>query len=305
MRRVDRLGGALARPTGVSDGNCVSTDEGTGTTTDGRRGRRGGPWDVPEEAAGVVGAARTGDMTGPGWLVAGVSGHVNGGTRGRAVSGPEAGSPGCSVGRRRAPRSGRRTGCRVLRRVVPKSPSITEGGGAGYTGTYCLRNFLFRSVTLPEPSTRITYWSNCRTSTTTPVLSHLRGWGPIWFCTRTWSPTVRGGSRLVCSDQRSALLMWRFRSASSRAAKVSPSAVRLVFAGRHWNEVPNRMAEYAHGGRELGFPVRRVPVLKHRTSASVSRAPVGLVLSRRRRLMVFTPISARQLLWGYATEERR
>ena len=83
-QRVDRLGGALARPTGVSDGNSVST-EGTGTTRDGRRERRGGPLDVPE-AAGVVGAARAAGMTGPDWLVAGVSGHVSGGTRDRAVS---------------------------------------------------------------------------------------------------------------------------------------------------------------------------------------------------------------------------
>ena len=36
---------------------------------------------------------------------------------------------------------------------------------------YFLRNFLFCNVTLPEPSTRITYWSNCRTSRTVPVLS--------------------------------------------------------------------------------------------------------------------------------------
>ncbi len=45
------------------------------------------------------------------------------------------------------------------------------------TGVYFQRNFLLRSVTLPDPSTRTTYWSCWRTSITWPVLSHVRGWG--------------------------------------------------------------------------------------------------------------------------------
>ena len=35
----------------------------------------------------------------------------------------------------------------------------STGAGLGYTGMYFLRNFRLRSVTLPEPSMRITYWS--------------------------------------------------------------------------------------------------------------------------------------------------
>ena len=69
-----------------------------------------------------------------------------------------------------------------------------------WTGTYYRRNFLLRSVTLPEPSTLTTYWLNCRTSMMTPVLSHFLAYGPTWFCMRTWSPIFSGGKRLVCSD---------------------------------------------------------------------------------------------------------
>lgn len=56
---------------------------------------------------------------------------------------------------------------------------------------------------------------------------------------------------------------------------LAPSAVRLIFAGRNRDEVPNRMTEYAHGGGELGVPVRRVPVLKHRTLECVSVKGTG------------------------------
>ena len=31
------------------------------------------------------------------------------------------------------------------------------------------------------------------------VLSHLVGLGPVWFCMQTWSPTLSGGRRRVCS----------------------------------------------------------------------------------------------------------
>ena len=37
------------------------------------------------------------------------------------------------------------------------------------TGMYFLRNFLFLSVWLPDPSILIRYWSNWRTSMTMPV----------------------------------------------------------------------------------------------------------------------------------------
>ena len=52
-------------------------------------------------------------------------------------------------------------------------------------GVYRRRDFLLRSVTRPAPSTRTTYWSNCRTSTTIPVRSHLVGCGPTRFCSLT------------------------------------------------------------------------------------------------------------------------
>ena len=37
------------------------------------------------------------------------------------------------------------------------------------------RNFRFRRVTLPDPSTLTAYWSNCFTSITKPVRSHCSG----------------------------------------------------------------------------------------------------------------------------------
>merc|ERR1711911_300511 len=46
---------------------------------------------------------------------------------------------------------------------------------------------------LPEPSTLTMYWSLSLTSTTTPVMSHLEGWLPTWFWTRTESPTASLG----------------------------------------------------------------------------------------------------------------
>ena len=86
--------------------------------------------------------------------------------------------------------------------------------GCGCTGTYFLRNLQLRRVTLPEPSMCVTYWSNWRTSMTTPVLSHLVGLGPDWFWIRTWLPTAKGGSVLVCSDHLSPAFMCLFLRAS-------------------------------------------------------------------------------------------
>ena len=68
---------------------------------------------------------------------------------------------------------------------------------------------------------RTTYWSYWWTSTTTLVLSHLVGWLPVWFCMRTWCPTLRRGSFLVCSFQCSASFMCLFLCTSSWAASVS------------------------------------------------------------------------------------
>ncbi len=80
------------------------------------------------------------------------------------------------------------------------SVSIVIAGLGGTTGMNLRRNFRFRVVIFPDPSIFTTYWSNCRTSVTVPVLSHLFGCKPLWFCTRTLSPTANGGNRRVCSD---------------------------------------------------------------------------------------------------------
>ena len=57
-------------------------------------------------------------------------------------------------------------------------PGAITRGARFTTGRYFRKNFLFRSVTRPDPSTLTTYWSNWRTSMTLPVLSHLVGLGP-------------------------------------------------------------------------------------------------------------------------------
>ena len=136
-----------------------------------------------------------------------LSGLPDGGGGGSSASGGLGlgGLPGLGVSRLRC----RRSSLMVCR------------GGLVCTGMYFLRNFRFRVVILPEPSTRTTYWSNWRTSITMPVLSHLVGYGPVWFWMRTWLPTARGGSLLVCSVHLSAAFMWRFRRASSLMARVS------------------------------------------------------------------------------------
>ncbi len=68
-----------------------------------------------------------------------------------------------------------------------------------YTGMYFLRNFLFLSVCLPDPSILIRFWWNWRTSITMPVRSHLFGWWPVRFWILTLSPTFSGDRALVCS----------------------------------------------------------------------------------------------------------
>ena len=75
-----------------------------------------------------------------------------------------------------------------------------------FNGTIFLRNFLFLTETLPEPSILILYWSYCITSTTVPDLSHFKGWGPCWFWMLTTSDTLRGARVLVCSERSSSCL---------------------------------------------------------------------------------------------------
>ena len=47
--------------------------------------------------------------------------------------------------------------------------------GGWYMGMNSLRNFLFLSVCLPDPSILMRYWWNWHTSMTMPVWSHLFG----------------------------------------------------------------------------------------------------------------------------------
>ena len=110
---------------------------------------------------------------------------------------------------------------------APPFPYIK--GDLAMCGVYRRRYFLLRSVTRLEPSTHTTYWSNCRTSTTIPLRSHLVGWGPTRFCSLTQFPMTSGGRTRVCSDSRSCALMCRTRSASSLAFSVS----RQVQCGRY------------------------------------------------------------------------
>lgn len=102
-----------------------------------------------------------------------------------------------------------------------KSVLMVLVGSRYFIRIHFIRNYLFRVVTLPEPSILTTYWSKWRTSIIVPVLSHLRGCGPVWFRIRTWSPMINCGRRLVCSVQRSAERMWRMRIATSLANMVS------------------------------------------------------------------------------------
>ena len=73
-----------------------------------------------------------------------------------------------------------------------------QHGGATWTGRYLLRNLQFLMVILPDPSTHITYWSYCLTSTMIPVLSDHVGCGPVWFWILTLSPITRGGKPFGC-----------------------------------------------------------------------------------------------------------
>ncbi len=68
-----------------------------------------------------------------------------------------------------------------------------------------------------------------------------------------------------------------------------------------------RSGEYRDGRGDLGYGVWRVPVREHFARWNVSQfsSPFSGVLPASARLIVFTPISARELLCGLATEQRR
>ena len=58
------------------------------------------------------------------------------------------------------------------------------------TGLYNLRNLL--RISLCEPSILTTNWSCGSTSITALHASHLRGWAPLWFCSKHLMLTYRG-----------------------------------------------------------------------------------------------------------------
>ena len=121
-----------------------------------------------------------------------------------------------------------------------------------WTGVYLRRNFLFRSVTLPDPSTRTTYRSNWRTSITQPVLSHLSGVGPVWFWILTRSPTMSDSKCLVCSESCSADFICR-------------CFVWLVSSRKNGNTILYRSTKNAHCKWQLSVSVRSIPVLQYCT----------------------------------------
>ena len=201
----------------------------------------------------------------------------------------------------------------VLSVVVSIGPQCcVKGLGDGASGNRMAgrnfrKNFLLRRVTLRDPSMRTTYWSNCFTSITEPVLSHLRGWGPTWFCTQTLSPTDRGTRVLVPWSSLSAHLRCLWRRASSRLERVSRQVgCGIYFPG--WIGIKSRMGRpNIHWAGETW--VSRSGVFRYCRMAlrnlSVFSEPSGEELFVRRRLTVFTPVSALQLLCGNAIEDNR
>ena len=124
---------------------------------------------------------------------------------------------------------------------------------------------------------------------------------------RTWSPTFNSGSDFVCCDQYSCAAMFLFLKAFSLSSVDSIH----VLCGRY---LPGRI-----GMRSLvGLPKMHIAgdcfvagsgAFRYWRIAcwklSMSRLPLEPVFPMIRRLIVFTAISARQLLCGYATGLRR
>ena len=135
---------------------------------------------------------------------------------------------------------------------------------------------------------------------TVPVLSHFSGWDPVWFWMHTKSPTLRGRSRFVCSLQHSAAQICQFLNASSLAAKVSRQVLcDLYFPGRMGINSRSGLPKTHTAGESL---VSLSGALQDWRIACWNSV-LGPVLSISNRFMVFTPISALQLLWEKATEE--
>ena len=102
---------------------------------------------------------------------------------------------------------------------------------------------------------------------------------------RTWSPTFNSGSDFVCCDQYSCAAMFLFLNAFSMLVALP----KMHIAGDCF---------VAGSG---AFRYWRIACWK----LSMSRLPLEPVFPMIRRLIVFTAISARLLLCGYATELRR
>ena len=136
---------------------------------------------------------------------------------------------------------------------------------------------------------------------TTPVLSHLVGLGPDWFWIRTWLPTAKGGSLLVCSDHLSAAFICLFLRAFSLAARVSLQVGwGMEGPGKTGMKsligLPN--THWAGDSFVSGFGVLRYWSMARccRCRASVSSSPCVPVLSVMSRLIVFSEDSSPQPL---------
>ena len=200
------------------------------------------------------------------------------------------------------------SGCgRVDGILVSFSISIGDVGVVGTTslgslmkGEQCLRYLLLRRVHCPEPSMRMRYWSWGRTSVTSPVLSHLVGWFPVWFCTRTWSPILRSWSGLVCWLYVSIERKCRCASACSRSSASWIHSCLILRASAKEGKWSRSCRPYSSWAGDTPRSWRGV--LRYWSSAraveSVLRSPLGEMFSRRRRFAVLTASSARPLLCG-------
>ena len=111
--------------------------------------------------------------------------------------------------------------------------------------------------------------------------------------------------RLVCSLLYSCVLICLLRSASSRARSVS----RQVSWGRYLPGITGMKSRIMRPNTHIAGDifVSGSGVLRYcktaRCTASVSRSPFPPVLFVIKRFIVLTATSARQLLWGKATED--
>ena len=106
--------------------------------------------------------------------------------------------------------------------------TVTVGGSFlslsprfSWTGVNLRGHFLLRSVIILLPSILTLYCLFGNTSNTTPLLVHLKGLLPAWFCTTTLSPSSRG----VCS------LTWASSLHSATSCHVLDKSLLLPSSG--------------------------------------------------------------------------